>query len=190
MSLVVYFSNQFYLLKVILESKQHQNDWIDRRQHKRQTESQHFIDSEVDPRRMSVPTSEEQMFNNGIDPFDRHLSRRKRRTTSKGDEEGEDVETVKIEERVDPNNRTERLELDKSWLKRTTFTQGKSPLAKYVMKECGVAKKLTQRVVGGQDAEDGVYPWAVAVLKQGDGWCGGSILNQDWIITASHCFMS
>lgn len=68
--------------------------------------------------------------------------------------------------------------------------RGSSSANKYVLRTCGKSTKLAQRVVNGEDAEDGKYPWVVAILKFGDGWCGGAILNKWWVITASHCFMS
>ncbi|XP_054152811.1 brain-specific serine protease 4-like [Oppia nitens] len=46
------------------------------------------------------------------------------------------------------------------------------------------------RVVNGKDANEGSYPWMVAILKNGDSWCGGSIINSRWILTAAHCFMN
>jgi len=44
--------------------------------------------------------------------------------------------------------------------------------------------------VGGQEAPEGRWPWMAYVMIT-DGtmsWsCGGSILNEEWIITAAHC---
>jgi len=64
-----------------------------------------------------------------------------------------------------------------------------SLLKNIIMKNCGISKKLGTRIINGKDAEEGAYPWAVAILKLGDSWCGGAVLNEWWIITASHCFM-
>ena len=41
------------------------------------------------------------------------------------------------------------------------------------------------RIVGGQVVEEGTYPWQVRVMAAG-GLCGGSILAENWIITAAH----
>ncbi|RWS20025.1 Serine proteinase stubble-like protein [Leptotrombidium deliense] len=58
-------------------------------------------------------------------------------------------------------------------------------------KECGMSSKTGGRIVGGREAYVGEYPWQVALLRKGlrgdEYFCGGSILNQRWIITAAHC---
>lgn len=44
------------------------------------------------------------------------------------------------------------------------------------------------RIVGGVDADISAVPWQVAVMDQS--WfqyCGGSIINESWILTAAHC---
>ena len=47
--------------------------------------------------------------------------------------------------------------------------------------KCGISSDLSQRIVGGQDAPDGAHPWIVAILKDGEAWCGGSIINPNWV---------
>merc|ERR1711935_457813 len=42
------------------------------------------------------------------------------------------------------------------------------------------------RIVGGSVVPEGTYPWQVRVMAAG-GLCGGSILSENWIITAAHC---
>ncbi|XP_066496121.1 coagulation factor IX [Tiliqua scincoides] len=44
------------------------------------------------------------------------------------------------------------------------------------------------RVVGGTDSKKGEIPWQVYLLNnKGEGFCGGSIVNEKWIVTAAHC---
>ncbi|XP_053130413.1 coagulation factor IX [Hemicordylus capensis] len=45
-----------------------------------------------------------------------------------------------------------------------------------------------ERVVGGTDSKKGEIPWQVHLLNdKWVGFCGGSIVNQKWIVTAAHC---
>ena len=53
---------------------------------------------------------------------------------------------------------------------------------------CGVVNDA-QRIVGGTETAPNKYPWIVALWST-DGnyqFCGGSILNQKFILTAAHC---
>ena len=47
-------------------------------------------------------------------------------------------------------------------------------------------------IVGGHEAEPGAWPWQVALIDTGghpydDQYCGGSLINPDWVVTAAHC---
>ncbi|XP_044160558.1 uncharacterized protein LOC122945559 [Bufo gargarizans] len=44
-----------------------------------------------------------------------------------------------------------------------------------------------QRVVGGQDAAPREWPWQAALLYENASVCGGSLISQDWVVTAAHC---
>ncbi|XP_028261554.1 chymotrypsinogen A-like isoform X2 [Parambassis ranga] len=50
---------------------------------------------------------------------------------------------------------------------------------------CGRAN-LNTRIVGGQDAPPGAWPWQVK-LNIGESFCGGSLINEQWVLTAAHC---
>ena len=43
------------------------------------------------------------------------------------------------------------------------------------------------RIVGGEDADIADYPWQVALMIGNQQFCGGSIIHEQWILTAAHC---
>ncbi|GCB61927.1 chymotrypsin-like protease CTRL-1 [Scyliorhinus torazame] len=46
----------------------------------------------------------------------------------------------------------------------------------------------TSRIVNGQLAKPGSWPWQVSLQNYyGRHFCGGSLVNQNWVITAAHC---
>ncbi|RZB40004.1 Trypsin domain containing protein, partial [Asbolus verrucosus] len=53
------------------------------------------------------------------------------------------------------------------------------------------ATHQTVRVVGGDKAKPGQFPFIVSinVRDQAMHWCGGSIINENWIVTAAHCML-
>ncbi|XP_062997025.1 chymotrypsinogen A-like [Elgaria multicarinata webbii] len=44
------------------------------------------------------------------------------------------------------------------------------------------------RIVNGENAVPGSWPWQVS-LQEKSGWhfCGGSLVNENWVVTAAHC---
>ncbi|XP_071402050.1 serine protease 27-like [Centroberyx affinis] len=58
-----------------------------------------------------------------------------------------------------------------------------------MVKECGTAP-LNTKIVGGQDAAAGAWPWQASLHRLGRHFCGGSLINDQWVLTAAHCFES
>ncbi|KAJ7989999.1 hypothetical protein DPEC_G00310300 [Dallia pectoralis] len=54
---------------------------------------------------------------------------------------------------------------------------------------CGNAS-LNTKIVGGQNASPGSWPWQVSLHNANGHFCGGSLINNGWVLTAAHCFPS
>ena len=54
---------------------------------------------------------------------------------------------------------------------------------------CGF-RPSTTRIVGGTVAPVNSWPWQVMVTDaNGNQFCGGSLVDRYWVVTASHCMV-
>ncbi|CAK9299684.1 unnamed protein product [Gordionus sp. m RMFG-2023] len=44
------------------------------------------------------------------------------------------------------------------------------------------------RIIGGDKAESHSWPWQAAIFEGNRMICGGSLINEKWVLTAAHCF--
>ncbi|CAB4025346.1 Chymotrypsin-like protease CTRL-1, partial [Paramuricea clavata] len=54
---------------------------------------------------------------------------------------------------------------------------------------CGRAKLFLGKVVSGQPARPNSWPWQVSLRSVGSShhFCGGSLISDQWVVTAAHC---
>ncbi|XP_017537277.2 mast cell tryptase-like [Pygocentrus nattereri] len=54
---------------------------------------------------------------------------------------------------------------------------------------CGQAP-FNNKIVGGETANSNAWPWQVSIQYRAGHFCGGSLINNNWILSAAHCFQS
>ncbi|KAG7203100.1 hypothetical protein KM043_010222 [Ampulex compressa] len=73
----------------------------------------------------------------------------------------------------------------------TTSTTNKPPTTTSTLNlsHCGAknGNQDQERIVGGQNADPGEWPWITALFNAGRQFCGGSLIDNIHILTAAHC---
>lgn len=52
--------------------------------------------------------------------------------------------------------------------------------------ECGIPGP-TEHIVGGTEATPHSYPWMAALFVDDQWFCGGTLISDEWVLTAAHC---
>ncbi|EMP25253.1 Serine protease 27 [Chelonia mydas] len=53
---------------------------------------------------------------------------------------------------------------------------------------CGKPQMNLNRIVKGKDTVEGEFPWQASIQWKGVHMCGASLINDEWVVTAAHCF--
>uniref|UniRef100_A0A8D2L3B4 Enteropeptidase n=1 Tax=Varanus komodoensis TaxID=61221 RepID=A0A8D2L3B4_VARKO len=56
--------------------------------------------------------------------------------------------------------------------------------------DCGerlIPRKHSTKIVGGSDAQEGVWPWMVSLSFNSKPTCGASLISNEWLVSAAHC---
>jgi len=54
--------------------------------------------------------------------------------------------------------------------------------------ECGIeGPPAMNKIVGGEEATPNQWPWIVALFVDDSWFCGGALINENWVMTAAHC---
>lgn len=57
-----------------------------------------------------------------------------------------------------------------------------------VVVAAGDPEAMFAKIMNGDTADPNEYPWQVAImLSEEHVLCGGSLINEGWIMTAAHC---
>ncbi|XP_033334077.2 trypsin-1 [Megalopta genalis] len=70
-----------------------------------------------------------------------------------------------------------------------TTTQSPPPMneiKKCMPCQCGLTN-TQRRIVGGTETKVNQYPWMVLMMFRGRFYCGGSVINSRYVVTAAHC---
>nr|XP_048302227.1 transmembrane protease serine 11C [Myodes glareolus] len=71
------------------------------------------------------------------------------------------------------------------------FSDIAMPIAEDLLNTCCGRRTITPsgvKIVGGQDAEEGEWPWQASLQQNSVHRCGATLISNNWLITAAHCF--
>ncbi|KAI3380746.1 hypothetical protein SNEBB_006582 [Seison nebaliae] len=63
----------------------------------------------------------------------------------------------------------------------------------FLPSKCGLTpfhSNATSRLVSSSNAEVGSWPWNVSIRKYGQHICGGTIIDEQYVLTAAHCVLN
>lgn len=113
------------------------------------------------------------------------ISRRRRHTNPAGTNHGRPVNQLNHTQGSRYQKPEESFNNLASWTFLAGFVTWRSALPHPPLPGCGQAPANT-RIVGGQDASPGAWPWQV-FLAGSDHNCAGSLITNEWVLTATHC---
>ncbi|XP_045767980.1 trypsin-1-like [Maniola jurtina] len=76
-----------------------------------------------------------------------------------------------------------------SWLSSTTSTTetpAMAPMVECPTCQCGFTR-TRRRIVGGYETKKKEIPWIAVLMYNGRFYCGGSLINDLYVLTAAHC---
>lgn len=59
--------------------------------------------------------------------------------------------------------------------------------SKTVAGSAGWLSPMNHHIVGGSKVFAGVFPWQAAILSDENTFCGGSLIDEVWVLTAAQC---
>jgi len=75
---------------------------------------------------------------------------------------------------------------DSNWRDTFVFKKGTKDFSEV----CGIENRdiaKEDRIIGGKEAEPNQYPWQVALFTDDKYFCGGTLIGDQWVLTAGHC---
>ena len=80
-------------------------------------------------------------------------------------------------------------EFEKSALKiyKPSFTKQKLDYRKTKIPSLGRSHPMKARILYGEEADINEYPWQISMWIDQSHFCGGTLVTDQWVVTAAHC---